>query len=223
MARKMAAKSKAAPKHKETQKTCSYSCKYKQEPKTTPTMPQWNIYLSSSALAASCLFCAELLGLGLVAQAGEQGRNGSSGMPKVSLLENNVSQSWTSTSVSFLAFCVLLGDVFSCFDFVQFGQIWSQKLQLGAARAQRPTMPIRKIRNFYTRPLRCMFFCCHVAALHVACTLSGSRRSAIFKIEGVDKSSLANDDMKQQLLEEILTMCELRFGHARQTQLHDKV
>ena len=78
------------------------------------------------------------------------------------------------------------------------------------------------IRNFYTRPLRCMFFCCHVAALHVACTLSGSRRSAIFKIEGVDESSLANDDMKQQLLEEILTMCELRFGHARQTQLHDK-
>ena len=46
------------------------------------------------------------------------------------------------------------------------------------------------IRNFYTRPLRCMFFCCHVAALHVACTLSGSRRSAIFKIEGVDESSL---------------------------------
>ena len=78
------------------------------------------------------------------------------------------------------------------------------------------------IRNFYTRPLRCMFFCCHVAALHVACTLSGSRRSAISKIEGVDESSLANDDMKQQLLEEILTMCELRFGHARQTQLHDK-
>ena len=77
------------------------------------------------------------------------------------------------------------------------------------------------IRNFYTRPLRCMFFCCHVAALHVACTLSGSRRSAIFKIEGVDESSLANDDMKQ-LLEEILAMCELRFGHARQTQLHDK-
>ena len=78
------------------------------------------------------------------------------------------------------------------------------------------------IRNFYTRPLRCMFFCCHVAALHVACALSGSRRSAIFKIEGVDESSLANDDMKQQLLEEILTMCELRFGYARQTQLHDK-
>ena len=66
-----------------------------------------------------------------------------------------------------------------------------------------------------------MFFCCHVAALHFACALSGSRRSAIFKIEGVDESSLANDDMKQQLLEEILTMCELRFGHARQTQLHD--
>ena len=38
----------------------------------------------------------------------------------------------------------------------------------------------------------------------------------------MDESSLANDDMKQQLLEEILTMCELRFGHARQTQLHDK-
>ena len=67
-----------------------------------------------------------------------------------------------------------------------------------------------------------MFFCCHVAALHVACALSGSRRSAIFRIEGVDESSLANDDMKQQLLEEILTVCELRFGHARQTQLHDK-
>ena len=59
--------------------------------------------------------------------------------------------------------------------------------------------------------------CCIACCLHI-----GSRRSAIFKIEGVDESSLANDDMKQQLLEEILTMCELRFGHARQTQLHDK-
>ena len=78
------------------------------------------------------------------------------------------------------------------------------------------------IRNFYTRPLRCMFSAVMLLHCMLLCTLSGSRRSAIFKIEGVDESSLANDDMKQQLLEEILTMCELRFGHARQTQLHDK-
>ena len=49
----------------------------------------------------------------------------------------------------------------------------------------------------------------------------GSRRSAIFKLEGVDERPLPNESMKKQLLEEILTMCELRFGHARQTQLHE--
>ena len=102
----------------------------------------------------------------------------------------------------------------------------SQKLQLGAPAQQEhkdPQCPYRRCHQEFLHKATAMHvFCCHVAALHVACALSGSRRSAIFKIEGVDESSLANDDMKQQLLEEILTMCELRFGHARQTQLHDK-